>query len=136
MHERKDRKMAKKKKFVLEYMIKTLPGLLFTRLTTPSGLSEWFADDVNVKNDIYTFNWSGNIETAKLISKRNDEFMRFQWLDDLDTEAYFEFRIDVDPMTGEVVLVITDFCEDGDLKEATQLWNHQISDLKHNMGLI
>ncbi len=127
--------MAKRKKIELEYLLKTTPGILYPRLSTPSGLAEWFADDVAIKDDIYTFNWSGNEEKAKLIHKKNDENIRFQWLENEGTEYYFEFKIHVDPMTGELILIITDFCEEVDMKESTQLWNHQIADLKHNLGL-
>ena len=44
-----------KVKLELEYIINTSPTILFNCLSTPSGLSEWFADDVNIKNDRYTF---------------------------------------------------------------------------------
>ena len=44
-----------KEKISLEYIFKTSPGILFTRLSTASGLSEWFADDVNIKENLYTF---------------------------------------------------------------------------------
>lgn len=128
--------MSKRKKYEIEYLLRTLPGILYPRLSTPSGLAEWFADDVDVKKDIHTFNWSGNEEQAKLISKKNDEYIRFQWIEDDGTDYFFEFRIKVDPMTGELILVITDFCEDIDLKEALNLWNHQIAELKHNLGLV
>ncbi len=32
----------------LEFSLNTPQHLLFNRLSTPSGLSEWFADNVNV----------------------------------------------------------------------------------------
>ena len=54
----------------LEYIIKTSPTILFNCLSTPSGLSEWFADDVNIKNDRYTFFWDGSEETAILKNVR------------------------------------------------------------------
>lgn len=126
----------KKIKFDLEYLLRTLPGILFPRLSTASGLAEWFADAVEVKKDIHTFDWSGHEEQALLVSKKTDEFIRFQWLEDQNTDYYFEFRIKIDTMTGELILVVTDFCEDRDLKEATNLWHHQIASLKHNLGLV
>ena len=38
--------MTKKEQFELEYVLKTSPKVLDKLLSTPDGLSEWFADDV------------------------------------------------------------------------------------------
>lgn len=127
---------TKKRRYELEYMLKTLPGILYPRLSNPSGLAEWFADEVEVKGDLHTFDWSGHKEQAKLLAKKQDEYIRFQWIEDKDTECFFEFRIKIDPMTAELILVITDYCEERDMKEAATLWNHQIAELKHNLGLV
>ena len=47
--------MSKKKEFVIEYDFQSSPQLLFQYLSTPSGLSEWFSDDVNYRGEKYTF---------------------------------------------------------------------------------
>ncbi len=44
-----------KTKYELEYTFNTSPNFLYPRLSTPEGLSEWFADDVNLKRGKYTF---------------------------------------------------------------------------------
>ncbi len=44
-------------KFELEYTLNCSPKVLFSRLSTPEGLAEWFAEDVNVEGDIFTFIW-------------------------------------------------------------------------------
>ncbi len=128
--------MAEKEKFELEYLLKTSPKVLNNMLFTPGGLSEWFADDVNIKNDVYTFIWDGSEEDARLISSRPNAKIRWQWLEDEDedTDTYFEFRFDVDPMTKAVVLSITDFAEPDEMDEAQALWEQQISDLKRILG--
>ena len=36
-------------KYELEFQIRSSVNILFNCLSTPSGLSEWFADDVNVQ---------------------------------------------------------------------------------------
>ena len=128
--------MSDKKKYELEFIVKTSPKLLYPRLSTPSGLAEWFADDVNLKKDLYIFSWGGSEEEARVLTKKNDHYIKFQWVEDEDTDCYFEFRINVDPMTGEVALLVTDYCEEGDQEEATQLWESQIAELKHNLGLV
>ena len=54
-----------KEKIELEYTLNTSPGILFNRLATPSGLSEWFADDVMVDGKIFTFIWKGSEQRAE-----------------------------------------------------------------------
>jgi hypothetical protein len=100
-----------------------------------SGLSEWFANDVNVnRSGIYTFTWEGSSQDAVLISKKKGEHIRFRWLDSEEDE-YFEFRIQIDELTNDVSLIVSDFADDEDDKEdATNLWNTQIDNLKHLIG--
>ena len=47
--------MAEKERFELEFLLKTSPKVLDNMISTPSGLSEWFAEDVNIKDEVYTF---------------------------------------------------------------------------------
>ena len=115
-----------KKKFELEYSINSSPKVLFNMLSTPGGLSEWFADDVNVQGKQFVFIWDGAEEFADLTNKKENKYVRFKWLDEDDEKAYFEFRINIDELTGDVALVITDSME---------LWDSQISELKHVLGL-
>ncbi len=125
-----------KEKIELEFIIKTSPSILYNRLSTPSGLSEWFADDVNVKGSKYTFIWEGAEQEAELVSKKENKFIRFHWLDDEEEDTYFEFSINVDELTGETALVISDFIEDGDKEDSVELWNQQVDQLKHGLGSI
>ena len=93
----------------LEYPVKTSINILFERLSTISGLSEWFADDVNIdRQGIYTFTWEGSSQQAKLIGKKKGQFVRFKWLDSNEDE-YFEFKIQIDDLTADVSLIVTDF---------------------------
>jgi uncharacterized protein YndB with AHSA1/START domain len=128
--------MTDKKKFELEYVFKSSPSILFKLLSTPDGLAEWFADDVNVQDEIYTFDWAGEEVTARLLSNKSGEFMRWSWLedDDEDQSTYFELRVKVDPMTKMSVLLITDFAEEDEIEEAKQLWESQINNLKRIIG--
>ncbi|MBT7481842.1 MAG: SRPBCC domain-containing protein [Flavobacteriales bacterium] len=123
-------------KYTIEYPIKTSISILYRRLSTPSGLEEWFADSVNIKDGILIFSWEGSDQDAKVLKKKNDEFIQYQWLDDEDTERYFEFAIQVDEMTKDISLVITDFAEDEEEKEeGLLLWNTQIDNLKQAIGI-
>ncbi len=116
----------------LEYVINCSPKVLYNRLSTASGLTEWFADDVRVKGKQYTFIWEGSEQTAEMTLRKDNKLVRFTWLDEDDT--YFEFKITRDELTNDVSLLIVDFAEDGEQEETEELWNSQVSDLKHVLG--
>ena len=127
--------MSDRIKFEMEFPIKVSQKLLFQYISTPSGLSEWFADNVNSRGEIFIFIWDDSEESAKLIRKNNNDKIQFQWLDDEDTDYYFELRIQFDEITKDVSLIVTDFAEDEDeVEESKLLWTNQISDLKKVLG--
>lgn len=125
--------MSDKIKFEIEFVIQSSPQLLYQYLSTPSGLSEWFADNVNSRGEIFNFIWDGSEEEAKLIKKKTDEFIKFCWADTED-DSFFEMRIIVDEITKDVSLFITDFAEEDEIDEAKMLWTNQVSDLKQVLG--
>jgi len=50
-------------------------------------------------------------------------------------ESYFEFTIQVDDLTNDVSLIITDFADDEqEQEENTMLWDTQVESLKHALG--
>jgi hypothetical protein len=122
-------------KYTLEFPINSSVNILYNRLSSSSGLSEWFADDVMIKDKIFTFFWDGNDQKAKLLQLKMNQFIRFKWKENDTKEDYFEFLIQVDELTSDVSLMITDFAEDEqDQKEQAELWNKQISILKRAIG--
>lgn len=125
-----------REKFHLEFNLNSVSlNLLWTTISTPSGLEEWFADKVNISGKKYIFTWSGNSQEAELVSMRVGSFIRFKWIEDINEKCYFEFKITIDELTDEVALVITDFAEPGDIEDAKTLWNKQIKDLLRCIGL-
>ena len=126
--------MCDKTKFEIEFVIQSSPQLLYNYISTPSGLSEWFADNVNSRGEIFTFIWDGAEEDAKLLKRKSDEFVRFTWVDNEDDSCYFEMRIIVDEITKDVSLFISDFADDDEMEEAKMLWQNQIADLKQVLG--
>ncbi len=125
--------MSDKIKFEQEFVIQSSPKMLYQYLSTPSGLSEWFADNVNSRGEIFIFIWDGAEENAKLLKRKSDEFVKFSWEDNED-DSYFEMRIIVDEITKDVSLFITDFAEEDEVEESKMLWNNQIGDLKQVLG--
>ena len=125
-----------KEKIQLEFTLNTAPKLLYSRLSTPSGLSEWFADNVQINGNNFNFFWDDSEQVAKLVSKKVNELVRFQWVEDEDDdEIYFEFKIAKDELTGDVALIITDFAEADEIEDTQDLWESQISELRRAMGL-
>lgn len=124
-----------KVKYTLEYPMNCSPILLYPRLSTPGGLSEWFADNVNVDSKYFVFFWDGSSQKAEVLSKRENVFIRFRWVDDEQDGTYFEFRIITDELTGDIALMITDFAEADEKEDAIDLWDSQISELKHTVGV-
>lgn len=122
-------------KIELEYLMNCSSRLLFNRLSTPNGLSEWFADDVILKDNIFTFKWKGHEEQAEILSKKELSFIRFHWLTSQNEESYFEFRIHEHELTNESSLIVIDYIDDDDDKEAAiELWETHISNLKYILG--
>ncbi|MBJ7429023.1 MAG: SRPBCC domain-containing protein, partial [Bacteroidia bacterium] len=102
-------------------------------ISTPSGLSQWFCNDVDIRNNTYKFKWDGEETSAELLKKVNNKSMKFKWMD-TEKEEFLEFDINVDELTDDVALVITDYAEEGDEKNTIQLWESQVHDLKSCIG--
>ena len=128
--------MDDKVKYEMEFPIHVSPSLLYQYISTPSGLSEWYADNVNSRGEIFIFIWDGSEEQAKLISKKSQERVKFRWEEDEDSDYYFELRIQVDEITKDVSLMVTDFADDDEVEEGKMLWDNQISELKHILGSV
>lgn len=125
--------MIKKQKYQIEFQMHSSPKILYNYLSTASGLGEWFADDVNVKDGIYIFKWSGSESKAKMVHKREGQMVKFKWLDDQD-DGFFEFEILTDDLTSDVALLITDFALPEDKEESMRLWDTQIHALRQIIG--
>jgi uncharacterized protein YndB with AHSA1/START domain len=130
--------MDSKIRYELEFPLNSSPQLLYQYISTPSGLQEWFADNVNSRGEFFTFIWDDTEENARLASKKTGEKVKFKWVDDdkKDTEYYFELRILEDEITKDVSLMVVDFAVVDEVDEAKLLWENQISDLKHVIGSI
>jgi uncharacterized protein YndB with AHSA1/START domain len=125
--------MSEKKKFTIEYEIKSSPRILFTFLNEPNGLAQWFADDVNVRDQVFTFTWDDEPQKAKLILVKENKLVRFKWLED-EPQCYFEMEILQDELTNDVALSITDFATEDQIAERKLIWDNQIDYLISVLG--
>ena len=121
-------------KYELEFPIHASPSMIYQCFETPSGLEEWFADRVNSRGKLMSFFWDDSEEQAEIITRKNDEKAKYKWLESEGDDSYFEFRIQVDAITKDVSLIVTDFAEEDELEESKMLWENQIDELKHSIG--
>lgn len=125
-----------KVKYELEFPVKASPHMLFPFLSTPSGLSEWFCDDVNSRGEKFAFLWDGDERTAFMVGKKTDKYIRFRWEEDEEdgSKYFFEFKIVVDELTNDTALLVTDFSDEDEVEEDKLLWESQIHELLHLIG--
>jgi uncharacterized protein YndB with AHSA1/START domain len=125
--------MAGKKKINIEYEIKSSPRILYGFLSEANGLTQWFADDVSVKDQFYTFTWDGEEQKAKLVYAKENKLVRFHWVDE-PPEYFFEMEILQDELTNDVALSVTDFATEDLVNERKLIWNNQVESLISVLG--
>ena len=119
-----------KEKITIEYNLNNAsPNSVWGFISSPNGLADWFADKVECNGRTYTFYWSASQQTARKTGLLNGVFIRFKWLEEEDPKAFFEFRINVDELTNNVILEITDYAESDERKIA---WNCGTSKSPHS----
>lgn len=126
-----------KEKFVGEYPINASKKMLYPYFSTASGLSQWFADDVNINEDkVFTFLWDGDENKARMVSSRTNSHVRFEFIGDEEEDeeaSYVEFKLDMNELTQEVFIRVTDY-SDMDPEETNELYESLIHDLKEIVG--
>ncbi len=116
--------------YQLEFGVKTTPKLLYTLISTPEGLSRWFASNVHNEDDLFYFSWEDSEQKARLIQSKENEFVRFEWLDDFHKGYAFEMQILAGEMASEVSLSISDYAEPAEMDFYQRLWTTQVQRLQ------
>jgi uncharacterized protein YndB with AHSA1/START domain len=123
-----------KNEFVGEFSINASKKMLYPYISSASGLSQWFADDVNVNEDkVFTIMWDGEENRAKIVSIRTNHHVKFEFESEDDDPNYIELRLEMNELTQEVYIRVTDY-SDIDKQEAEELWESLIHDLKEIVG--
>ncbi|MFZ1527397.1 MAG: START-like domain-containing protein [Ferruginibacter sp.] len=125
--------MSKKVLYTLEYPVRCSPAILYEFLSTPAGLQEWFAEEVDERDGVFSFGWNGTTDKAQLLEQEENKFIRFHWEHSAKGE-YFEFSIEKSEVTNQTILIVKDFAEKKDIKDQSQLWEYQVKDLFHRIG--
>ncbi|MFV0289577.1 MAG: START-like domain-containing protein [Mangrovibacterium sp.] len=121
-------------KIKLECALNCSVSVLFKRLSTPSGLAEWFADEVKQNDEIFTFKWKDYSQSAERIEYRLNEMVCFQWIDGDNPGAKFEFTVQSLELTNDVALIVTDCVDPSDEDSQKELWETQLAHLKRVLG--
>ncbi len=125
---------VKRELYKIEISVHASPALLYNYISTPEGLSEWFAEQVNpLKNQRFEFTWEGTKQIANVLKLVSNKLVKFQWVDG-SAEEYFEIEIIKDEMTNDVALVITDFSDPSEREENIMVWESQVHILRENIG--
>jgi uncharacterized protein YndB with AHSA1/START domain len=128
-------KVKKKVKYSLEFEVKSSPKILYNYLSNASSLEEWFADKVTIREGDFIFHWDGTEQRAHIVSKKENQMIRYKWVtDDKKDETFFQFEIVQDEITSDVALIVTDFAEEEEKEENSMLWDSQIHNLMHIIG--
>lgn len=126
----------KKQKIHLEYLLNaTSKNILWSAISTPSGLEDWFADKVISDDKTVTFCWSKTEQRqATIVAIRAYSYIRFHWLDDDNEGGYFELKMSSSELTGDYMLEVNDFSDPEEVDELKELWDSQVSKLRRTCG--
>lgn len=126
--------MSNRQKLELEYSFRCSKSFLYKYISNPGGLAEWYADDVQYRNNQYCFVWDEEDHVATLSESKINQVARFKWVNEDHAGEFLEFRLLEEDLTRETILKITDFCEENDRKEAEMLWDISIQRLREIIG--
>ena len=132
--------MTKKKVYIEHVLNSSSKNLIWSLISTASGLERWMADEVTEKNGELTFRWGEtwthhDIHTAYIIDKVKETSMRFKWDTDDDPDSYVELGMMKSDLTGYYTLTITDFAYAVDVERMEDLWAEDLERLHRSTGL-
>ncbi|MCC9135261.1 START-like domain-containing protein [Pontibacter silvestris] len=130
---------ATKTKFVKEYPINASAKLVYPYLSSPSGLAQWFCDDVAVNEDkLYNFVWDGRSHYAEITGLRTNRSVRFIFREDdkshSEDPSYIDFTIESSELTQEQFVKVVDYSDEEDHEELDELWEHLMQKLRETVG--
>ncbi len=128
--------------YTAEFEFRASRRVLYPYINTPSGLSQWFADDVTVDQDkVFTFAWNGERARAQRVVQRANRMVRFEFLDDPGAAQFsqtakpsVEIRLEENDLTGAVFLSVTDSVSADSEEEFGPLWNQMVDTLREIVG--
>ncbi|MES2734659.1 MAG: START-like domain-containing protein [Bacteroidota bacterium] len=126
-----------KHRYSAEFEMKASPKMLFPYLNSASGLSEWFADNVNIdEKKVFHFIWDGVNHSAKLTAQRTNKYVKFDFIEDGEEEnnPFIEFKLDQNELTQSTYLKVVDYSEVEDEQDLLELWANLVEKLRELVG--
>ncbi|WP_324670613.1 START-like domain-containing protein [Hymenobacter sp. GOD-10R] len=128
-----------KHRFMVEYPVNASPKILYPYLASPSGLGQWFCQEVRLEeNQRYNFIWDNQSHFAELNSHRTNRSVRFVFLDQdkrpMTDANYLDFTIEESQLTQEVFLRVLDYSEETDDIELQEMWDGLVQQLRELVG--
>ncbi len=125
----------KRQRIELEFPMHCSANTLFNYISSPSGLSSWFADDVSVQGNTYIFRWDdGEMLEGELVKSLNRKHIKFRWVDGPNANETLEFIIHKDEVTDDLALIVADYAEEANYDEFEMVWESQVQALKNQIG--
>ncbi|MEY4383020.1 MAG: hypothetical protein RI995_562, partial [Bacteroidota bacterium] len=121
--------------YQFEFEIKASPKVLFPYLSSASGLQQWFADKVTVKNSAdFNFIWDNENHLASLISQKLNKFVKFEF-EGNQKSRLLEMSLQVSEVSNTTYLQIIDSASNFKSDEdAEELWEFLTDKLKEIVG--
>ena len=113
--------------------------MLYPYLSTPTGLKEWFADDVTLNEDkTFSFIWDGIKSKALKSAQKTNVLVKFEFAPSEGSSnkdvAYLDLKLEENDLTQTSFLKVIDYSEATDLKELEALWENLIDNLRAAVG--
>ncbi len=125
------------KKFTADFEINASKKMLYPYISTASGLSQWFADDVNINEDKeYNFIYDDEDHRARLTGHRLNQFVKFEFYEEgeEDDKSYVEIHLDENEITQSMYVKVVDYSNYENDQEQHELWEELINHLKEIVG--
>ncbi|MDO4160349.1 MAG: START-like domain-containing protein [Prevotellaceae bacterium] len=130
-----------KKKFSIEHELRCKSvKIIWPLLSTPAGLAKWLADEVTLEDGQLTFTWGNvwshhEVRSAGIIEKKDFEFIRYRWCDEVNENAYWELKVEKGDITNDFILIITDFASASEKDTLEDIWSGNLERLHRSTGL-
>ena len=125
--------------FIADYQLNASKKIVYTYLSTASGLQEWFADEVRINEDKdFIFNFDQEDHYAKLTVLKANLHVRLDFFDPKrmhdQVDSFIEFKLDETELTQSLFLKVIDQSNFYNLEELEVIWDGLITKLKEIIG--
>ena len=131
----------RKQRFNTEYELQSnVESIIWTLISTPSGLQKWLADKVEEHERSLTFTWGNpadvhEMRTADIVQLIKNNLIRMRWQDEENPEAYWEIKMAKSELTNDYILEVTDYALPEDMDDLKDIWQQNFEELHRSTGL-